>query len=151
MMNAAASVLTVDEFLILFFKPKKTSEAAGSAWSARIYERTKKTSGEERVGYVSEGMADGGVGITALIEAFAKAGDVAFATEGSYDRLGQIKAPVLVANGYEDIMVPTVNSFQLSQMLPNAFLLMYPDAGHGFLFQYAERFAKQVSDFLDGW
>lgn len=149
MQNAGTSVLTVQNFLNLFFKPSETSQAAGKAWWDRIHVRTKETSGEDRVGYVSEGMADGGAGITALVEAFAKAGDIANAKDGSYDRLGDIKVPTLVANGFEDIMVPTINSFHLSQKIPNAFLITYPDAGHGFLFQYAELFAKQVNDFLD--
>ena len=134
MPNAGASVLTPQNFLNLFFKPSETSQTAGKAWWDRIHERTKETSGEERVGYVSEGMADGGAGITALVEAFAKAADLANAKEGSYDRLEEIKAPTLVANNYEDIIVPTINSFHLSQKTPNAFLITYPDAGHGFLF-----------------
>jgi pimeloyl-ACP methyl ester carboxylesterase len=147
--NAGASVLTLQNFLNLFFKPKETSQASGKAWWDRIHERTKATSGEERVGYVSEGMTDGGAGISALVESLGKAGDIANAKEGSYNRLGEIKAPTLVANGYEDIMVPTINSFQLSQKIPKAFLITYPDAGHGFLFQYAELFARHVNDFLD--
>jgi pimeloyl-ACP methyl ester carboxylesterase len=110
MQNAGVSVLTVQNFLNLFFKPSETSQVAGKAWWNRIHERTKETSGEDRVGYVSEGMTDGGAGITALVESFTKAGDIANAKEGSYDRLGDIKAPTLVANGYEDIMVPTINS-----------------------------------------
>jgi pimeloyl-ACP methyl ester carboxylesterase len=149
MQNAGASVPTVQSFLNLFFKPSETSQAAGHAWWARIHERTKETSGEDRVGYVSEGMTDGGAGITALVEASAKAADIANAKDGSYDRLGEIKIPTLVANGYEDIMVPTINSFHLSQKIPTAFLITYPDAGHGFLFQYAELFAKHANDFVD--
>ncbi|CZR62265.1 uncharacterized protein PAC_12162 [Phialocephala subalpina] len=110
-----------------------------------------ETSGEERLKYLSEGLQDGGAGMMALITAMVKGGDVANRAEGSYDRLGELDGPVLVANGYEDIMVPTVNSFVMSQKIPNAFLLVYPGAGHGFCFQYPEHFAKQVVDFLDEW
>jgi pimeloyl-ACP methyl ester carboxylesterase len=87
----------------------------------------------------------------ALIAASTKAGDVASAAEGTYNRLGDIKIPVLVAQGHRDVMIPTVNSYHLSQKLPNAWLLIYPDSGHGFLFQYAEKFAQQANAFLDGW
>ncbi|KAH8592967.1 Alpha/Beta hydrolase protein [Bisporella sp. PMI_857] len=149
--NAGQANVTEQNMLNLFFKPTETSLAAGHAWYRRIYERTKETSGEDRVGFVSEGFADGGAGITALFEALTNAQDYSNAKEGSYDRLGEINVPTLVANGYDDVMIPTVNSFLLSQKIPGAFLIVYPDAGHGFLFQYAEIFAKQVNDFLDGW
>jgi len=86
-----------------------------------------------------------------LVEALTRTLDPAYANEGSYNRLGDIKVPTLVANGYDDIMIPTINSFVLSQKIPNAFLITYPDAGHGFLFQYAELFAQQANSFLDGW
>jgi pimeloyl-ACP methyl ester carboxylesterase len=149
--HAFGSEVTLDDFLYLFFEPTEKSEAAGRAWWTRIHERTQETSGEDRVSYVSEGMKDGGAGMMALIAASTKAGDIANTAEGPYTRLGGIKIPVLVAQGHRDVMIPTVNSFHLSQRLPNAWLLIYPDSGHGFLFQYAEQFAKQVNAFLDGW
>jgi pimeloyl-ACP methyl ester carboxylesterase len=42
----------------------------------------------------------------------------------------------LVANGDTDILVPAVNSYLLAGHIPHAELLIYPDAGHGFLSQY---------------
>lgn len=63
-------------------------------------------------------------------------------------RLSAIKQPTLVANGDNDIMVPTVNTHLLARHLPNAQLSIYPDAGHAFLFQYPERFAAEVNAFL---
>ncbi len=68
---------------------------------------------------------------------------------GSYDRLGEITIPVLVANGDSDIIVPTANSWILQRRLPNAYLHIYPDAGHGFIFEYASLFAKHIDTFLD--
>ena len=58
--------------------------------------------------------------------------------------------PVFVANGDNDLLIPTENSFELSKILPNAHLHIYPSSGHGFLYQYAELFAKHVDLFLDG-
>src|ERR1700688_3408450 len=55
----------------------------------------------------------------------------------------------LVVNGHNDIMVPTVNSFKLSQNIPNAQLIIYPDAGHGALFQVPELFVAHAEMFLD--
>lgn len=45
-------------------------------------------------------------------------------------------------------MIPTINSYIIYQRVPNGTLLLYPDSGHGFLFQYAQEFAKYVLDFL---
>ena len=56
-------------------------------------------------------------------------------------RLAGIRQPVLVANGDNDRMVPTSNSYLLASRLPDARLKIYADAGHGFLFQYAHEFA----------
>jgi pimeloyl-ACP methyl ester carboxylesterase len=64
-------------------------------------------------------------------------------------RLGAITQPTLVANGDNDTMMLTENSRLLAEHLPNARLRIYPDAGHGFLDQYPERFAEDVRALLD--
>ncbi len=50
-----------------------------------------------------------------------------------YSELANITQPTLVVNGNHDIMVPTINSFILSQKIPQAQLIIYPDSGHGAL------------------
>jgi pimeloyl-ACP methyl ester carboxylesterase len=79
----------------------------------------------------------------AAMAAWAKSGDE------SYAYLKKIMQPVLVTNGNNDTMIPTVNSITLSEHLPNAQLIIYPDSGHGALFQYAGAFTSHVSEFLD--
>ncbi|KAK5045244.1 hypothetical protein LTR84_009350 [Exophiala bonariae] len=71
--------------------------------------------------------------------------------EGTYDRLDQIKIPVLVANGSNDLLVATENSYVLWKRLVNAdaHLHLYPDSGHGFLDEYHEHFSNLVNVFLD--
>jgi pimeloyl-ACP methyl ester carboxylesterase len=64
------------------------------------------------------------------------------------NRLAGITQPTLVANGANDMMIPTVNSQLLADHLPNARLRIYPDAAHGFLFQYPLEFAELVTEFL---
>jgi len=62
--------------------------------------------------------------------------------------LSTIQQPVFVANGEHDRMVPTVNSLDLAQRLPNSDLKIYPDAGHGGIFQYHHEFVPQALEFL---
>lgn len=62
--------------------------------------------------------------------------------------LSIIQQPVLVANGDHDRMVPTVNTYDLAKRLPNSSLIIYPDAGHGGVFQFHEDFVKQSLTFL---
>ncbi|HEX3283378.1 MAG TPA: alpha/beta hydrolase [Mycobacterium sp.] len=62
--------------------------------------------------------------------------------------LSTIQQPVLVANGDDDRMVPTSNSYDLARRLPNATLRIYPDAGHGGIFQAHQRFVPEALAFL---
>lgn len=65
-----------------------------------------------------------------------------------YAELRTVRHPTLVVNGVHDEMIPIVNSYRLVENLPNAVLLVYPDAGHGSLFQYHESFARHAAAFL---
>jgi pimeloyl-ACP methyl ester carboxylesterase len=62
--------------------------------------------------------------------------------------LSRISQPVLVVNGDHDRMVPTRNSADLARRLPNAQLTIYPDAGHGGIFQNHAQFVAEALDFL---
>ncbi len=68
---------------------------------------------------------------------------------GSYDYLKTIQQPTLVVNGSRDLIIYTVNSFILQQTLPDAQLILYPDANHGAPSQYPELFVKHATIFLD--
>ena len=60
-----------------------------------------------------------------------------------------IRQPVLVTNGDHDRMVPSSNSADLARRLPNARLKLYPDAGHGGIFQYHAEFVDEALKFLE--
>lgn len=62
--------------------------------------------------------------------------------------LSVIKQPVLVVNGDDDRMVPTINSHDLARRLPNSQLIIYPDAGHGGAFQFHADFVRSTLEFL---
>jgi pimeloyl-ACP methyl ester carboxylesterase len=62
--------------------------------------------------------------------------------------LSTIHQPVFVANGDHDRMVPTSNTVDLAKRLPNSELKIYPDAGHGGIFQFHDEFVAQAVEFL---
>jgi pimeloyl-ACP methyl ester carboxylesterase len=62
--------------------------------------------------------------------------------------LASIHQPVLVLNGESDRMVPSKNTVELDRRLPNSELVVYPDAGHGGVFQFHEDFVKRALEFL---
>lgn len=63
--------------------------------------------------------------------------------------LSVIQQPVLVVNGEKDRMVPIQNTYELAKRLPHSTLIVYPDAGHGGIFQFHQDFVKQSLSFLE--
>lgn len=62
--------------------------------------------------------------------------------------LSTINQQTLIVNGDHDRMVPTVNSYDLAKRIPKSTLKIYPDAGHGSLFQFPIDFSQIVSEFI---
>ena len=62
--------------------------------------------------------------------------------------LSKVQQPVLVANGDSDRMVPTKNTHDLARQLPHSDLIIYPDAGHGGVFQFHADFVPKALEFL---
>ena len=126
---------TSEKLLRLFFETTATSQSAGSQFLQRLAQRTEDKdtpTTAEAAGAQLRAMA-----------VWARSGGEPYAD------LKKITQPVLVTNGNNDIMIPTVNSLTLSEHLPNAQLIIYPDSGHGALFQHAGAFTSHVSEFLD--
>jgi pimeloyl-ACP methyl ester carboxylesterase len=116
----------------LFFSPTTTSQAAADAFLARLDERTA-----DRDAPVSNET------IGAQITALAK-----WEQGSSPAALTNVHTPVLVVNGDDDTMLPTRSSFHLAELLPDAQLSIYPDSGHGGIFQHHDLFVAQALDFL---
>src|SRR6267143_909574 len=121
-------------WLRVFFTPSEASQAAGRAYLKRFRRRT-----EDRDPEVNESVAP------AQLEALAKWGAP---RANPFDYLKAIHQPTLVINGHHDVIVYTINSYILQQNIPNAQLILYPDANHGSQYQYPERFVRHVSMFL---
>jgi pimeloyl-ACP methyl ester carboxylesterase len=118
----------------LFFAPSASSQAAGEAFIARLAQRK-----QDREPLSGPNVAKAQIAAFRAWEAF---------TGERFAKLRKINQPCLVANGVFDIMIPVRNSYMLSEHLPNAMLITYPDAGHGSLFQFHESFVRQASEFL---
>jgi pimeloyl-ACP methyl ester carboxylesterase len=63
-------------------------------------------------------------------------------------QVGRLRVPTLVADGTLDQLDPTANDRLLADSVPGARLILYPDAGHAFLFQDASSFIPAVERFL---
>lgn len=63
--------------------------------------------------------------------------------------LSVFKLPVFITNGDADRMVPTPNSHDMAKRFPNAILKIYPNSGHGGIFQYYKEFIPQAIEFLN--
>ncbi len=62
--------------------------------------------------------------------------------------LGVITQPTLIANGDNDRMVPSVLSNDMHRRIPGSELVIYPDSGHGGIFQFHDRFVPVALEFL---
>ena len=60
-----------------------------------------------------------------------------------------ITQPTLIVNGDKDMQVPTENSYDMHEKIENSKLIIYPHAGHGSIFQYADEFSKKLKAFLE--
>ncbi|KAF5563895.1 nadph2 dehydrogenase [Fusarium phyllophilum] len=150
---AGVKDVDINVFRTLFFPKNAEGDAAAEAWWARIHERSVATSGEEASLWLSSGYKDGGKGLMGQVAQghdFTESSETSKGEDGAYDRLSDLKIPILVANGSNDYMIPTPNSYLIYQKVPNGQLILYPNSGHGFLFQYAPTFVKHVETFLEG-
>jgi pimeloyl-ACP methyl ester carboxylesterase len=120
-------------WLAVHFSPSASSRAAGLAFLKRKLLR------QDRDPEVSEEAA------AAQREAIGK---YIAPSESVLAYLKDMRQPTLIVQGSNDVIIPTVNSYILQQNLPNAQLIVYPDANHGSFYQYPELFVSEADQFL---
>jgi len=131
---ATAGMSPEEQKLYFFYETTATSRALGRESLARINKRSTARDPDTAAS-----------GILAQLKSIL---DWAQPDAGSLDRLQQINQPVLIVNGSNDIICPTINSYIMFQNLPDAILNLYPDSGHGSIFQYPELFLAAAIPFL---
>jgi pimeloyl-ACP methyl ester carboxylesterase len=123
-----------ENLLYIMFAHTDTSQAKGKEFLGRFSERQ-----EGRDTPTSDAVRD------AQYDAVVEWG---IPDHAALQRLTGIKSPTLVIQGDGDLMIPTKLSHLLAGLIPDAQIRIYPDAAHGFLFQYPAEAAAAVNAFL---
>ena len=129
MLRAALNRSDPKEFL--FFNRNAAGKPAARAFVNRLKERTADRDAPIKV-----------AAFQTQLKAIKKWG------RSTPDDLSTITQPALIANGDNDRMVPSVLSEDLHQRIKGSELIIYPDSGHGGIFQYHEKFAPVAVEFL---
>jgi pimeloyl-ACP methyl ester carboxylesterase len=129
MLRAALNRSDPKEFL--FFNRNAAGKPAARAFVNRLKERTADRDAPIKV-----------AAFQTQLKAIKKWG------RSTPDDLSTITQPTLIANGDNDRMVPSVLSEDLHQRIKGSELIIYPDSGHGGIFQYHEQFAPVAVEFL---
>jgi pimeloyl-ACP methyl ester carboxylesterase len=130
MLRAALTRSDPKEFL--FFNRNATGKRAARAFVERLEERTVDRDAKIKV-----------KAFRTQLKAIKRWG------RGTPDDLSKITQPTLIANGDNDRMVPSVLSEDLHRRIKGSELIIYPDSGHGGIFQFHDTFAPAANEFLD--
>jgi len=127
-----ATLTRSDPKEFLFFNRNATGKAAGKAFVKRLQERTVDRDQDIKL-----------AAFQTQLKAIKKWG------RGSPDDLSVIMQPTLIANGDNDRMVPSILSEDIHRRIKGSELIIYPDSGHGGIFQFHDKFAPVAVAFLN--
>jgi pimeloyl-ACP methyl ester carboxylesterase len=127
-----ATLTRSDPKEFLFFNRNTTGKRAGKEFVQRLEERTVDRDSKIKV-----------KAFQTQLKAIKKWG------RSTPADLSMITQPTLIANGDNDRMVPSVLSEDLHRRITGSDLIIYPDSGHGGIFQFHDNFAPVAVAFLD--
>ncbi|SEB17309.1 MULTISPECIES: alpha/beta hydrolase [unclassified Mycobacterium] len=128
-----ATLTRSDPKEFLFFNRDAVGKRAGKQFVNRLKERTTDRDKDITIGALQTQLK--------AIKAYGRSRP---------SDLSKITQPTLIANGDHDRMVPTVLSEDLHRRIAGSELIIYPNSGHGGIFQYHEQFAPIAASFLAG-
>jgi len=131
---AARAESSPKNLLYIMFAHTDTSQAKGKEYLGRFLKRQQ-----------ARDMPTSDVVRDAQYDAIVEWG---IPDHAALQRLTGIRSPTLVIQGDNDLMIPTKLSHLLAGLVPDARIRIYPDAAHGFLFQYPSEVAAEVNAFL---
>jgi pimeloyl-ACP methyl ester carboxylesterase len=126
-----ATLTRSDPKEFLFFNRDTAGKGAAKAFVKRLQERTVDRDAEIKL-----------TAFRTQLKAIKKWG------RGTPDDLSTITQPTLIANGDNDRMVPSVLSQDLHRRIKDSELVIYPNSGHGGIFQFHQEFAPIAVEFL---
>jgi pimeloyl-ACP methyl ester carboxylesterase len=126
-----ATVTRSDPKEFLFFNRDAAGKVAARAFVNRLKERTADRDADVKI-----------KAFQTQLKALKKWG------RSTPDDLSKIAQPTLIANGDNDRMVPSNLSEDLHRRIKGSELIIYPDSGHGGIFQYHEQFVPVAVEFL---
>jgi pimeloyl-ACP methyl ester carboxylesterase len=126
-----ATLTRSDPKEFLFFNRNAAGKPAAAAFVKRLQERT-----------VDRDEPISTKAFRTQLKAIKKWG------RGTPDDLSKITQPTLIANGDNDRMVPSPLSHDLHRRVKGSELIIYPDSGHGGIFQFHDKFAPIAVEFL---
>jgi pimeloyl-ACP methyl ester carboxylesterase len=126
-----ATLTRSDPKEFLFFNRDATGKRAGKEFVNRLKERTTDRDGDIKISAFQTQLG--------AIKSYGRSRP---------SDLSKITQPTLIANGDHDRMVPSVLSDDLHRRIAGSELIIYPNSGHGGIFQYHEQFAPIAAGFL---
>jgi pimeloyl-ACP methyl ester carboxylesterase len=127
-----ATLTRQDPKVFLFFNRNDTGERAAHAFVERLKERTENRDAPIKVKAFRTQLK--------AIKRWSRSAPA---------DLSKITQPTLIANGDNDRMVPSVLSEDLHRRIAGSELIIYPDSGHGGIFQFHDQFAPRALEFLE--
>jgi pimeloyl-ACP methyl ester carboxylesterase len=126
-----ATLTRSDPKEFLFFNRNATGKPAARAFVNRLEERTVDRDAKIKL-----------KAFRTQLKAIKKWG------RGTPHDLSKLTQPTLIANGDNDRMVPSVLSEDMHRRIEGSELIIYPDSGHGGIFQFHDKFAPVAIEFL---
>lgn len=132
----AQPVIGADDYVFLFFGRSESARRAGLEFWERRHSRADQDPPSSAEVTAKQRPAVG---------AWRDSADA----DDPFGYLREIAQPTLVVHGMDDAQIEPISAFELATHLPDAQLILYPDAGHGPHLQFPERFLVHATRFLD--